>query len=97
MWFAGLLGGLISIAGTLAGRVLIGLGISVVTYSGMAASLSWLKSQAVVAILGLPPSVVGMLSALKVGQAISIVFSAILARQVIQGLSGDALKKWVIK
>lgn len=97
MWFAGLLGGLISIAGTLAGRVLIGLGISVVTYSGMAASLTWLKSQAVVAILGLPPPVVGMLSALKVGQAISIVFSAILARQVIQGLSGDALKKWVIK
>lgn len=97
VFLASLLGGLIQIAGTLAGRVLIALGISVATYSGMSSTLTWLKTQAVSSIAGLPPEVVGMLSTMKVGQCLSIVFSAIVARQVQQGLTGDTLKKWVLK
>jgi len=91
------LGGLIQICGSLVGRVLVALGLSVVTYSGLSVSINYLKSQAVAAALGLPPDVVGMLSVLKVGSSLSIITSAILARLLITGLTGDTVKKWVLK
>ena len=94
---ASLLGGLIQISGSIAGRVLLALGISVLTYTGTNAALEFLKTQAVQAITGLPVQVVGMLSTMKVGQCISIIFSAIVARQIQQGLQGDTVKKWVMK
>lgn len=92
-----LLGGLINIAGYLAGRVLIGLGIGVVTYAGFKFGLDALKADAVAALLGLPPNVLDILGVLKVGVCISIVTSAVAARLVINGLSGDTFKRWVLK
>lgn len=94
---ASLLGGLIQIAGTVAGRVLIGLGIGVVTYTGLSTSLDWLKSAALDQLDGLPSDLVGLMAYLKIGVCINIVTSAIAARAVIQGLTGDTLKKWVLK
>jgi hypothetical protein len=90
-------GMLINLVGTLVGRVLIALGISVVTYSGLSFTLDWMKGQAVAALGGMPSEVIGMMSTMKVGVAISIVTSALLARQVLNGLSGDTMKKWVGK
>lgn len=92
-----IMGALLQIVGSLVGRVLVALGLSVVTYTGMSVTLNWLKSQAVTAALGLPADVIGMLSVMKVGTSISIIFSAMLARLVVTGLSGDAVKKWVLK
>lgn len=92
-----IMGALIQIVGSLVGRVLVALGMSVVTYTGMSVTLTWLKSQAVTAALGLPPDVIGMLSVMKVGTSISIIFSAMLARLVVTGLQGDTVKKWVLK
>lgn len=94
---ASLLGGLITISGSIAGRVLLALGISVLTYTGTNAALDFLKVQAVASLSALPVQVVGMLAVMKVGQCISIVFSAIVARQVQQGLTGDSFKRWVLK
>jgi len=86
---------LINLVGTLAGRVLIALGIGVATFTGVNASLTWLKDQAVSSIASLPPEVMGMLGTMKVGVAISIVTSAITARLILNGLSGDTFKRWV--
>lgn len=97
VFLTSLLGGLIGISGSIAGRVLLALGISVLTYTGTNAALDFLKTQAVSAFSGLPSQVIGMLAVMKVGQCISIIFSAIVARQVQQGLSGDTVKKWVLK
>jgi len=97
VFISAILGGLIQITGSLVGRVLVALGLSTVTYSGMSTTLTWLKSQAVTAALGLPPDVIGMLSVMKVGTSISIIFSAMLARLVVTGLQGDTVKKWVLK
>lgn len=94
---ASLLGGLIQIAGTVAGRVLIGLGLGVVTYTGLSTSLDWLKAQALAQLTGMPADLVGLLAFLKVGVCINIVTSAIAARAVINGLTGDTLRKWVLK
>lgn len=95
VWAIGSL--LVSLAGSLAGRVLIGLGIGVVTYTGMSTSLNFLKTQAVNAFHQLPPEVLGMLGVLRVGQCISIVSSAMVARLVINGVQSDTFKRWVLK
>jgi len=97
-WLVGaLLSGLLQIVGSLVGRVLVSLGAAVITYTGFSGTLNWLKSSAVTAALGLGPEIVGMLSVLKVGTSISIIFSAMLARLLVTGLTGDTVKKWVTK
>lgn len=90
-----LLGGLINIAGTIAGRVLIGLGISAVTYTGLSASLDWLRDSAVVQLLALPPAVLGVLSIMKVGSALSVIMSATAVKLTLDGISGSTFKRWV--
>lgn len=91
---ASLLGGLVNIAGTLVGRVLIALGISVVTYSGMSASLEWLRAGAVASFGGLPANVLGIMALLKVGECVSMVFSAITVRLTLSGLANGTIKQW---
>ena len=96
--FIAAIGGmLINLVGTLAGRVLIALGISVVTYTGITVTLDFLKGQAISAFGGLPVGVFAILGILKVGQCISIVTSAIAAKLLLDGLTGDTFKRWVGK
>lgn len=87
--------GLLHLVGSMAGRVLVALGIGVVTYTGINASLDFAKGQALQALQS--TDWVYLLGYLKVGVAINIVFSAILARAIIQGLQGDTVKRWVMK
>lgn len=96
--FLAALGGMfLNIAGSLVLRVLVSLGIGVVAYKGLSVTLGWLKAQAVSSISGLSGDILGMLATMKVGNAVSVVFSAMLARMVINGLSGDTVKRWVTK
>ena len=97
VFIAAIGGMLIQLVGTLAGRVLIALGISVITYTGITVTLDELKSQAISAFISLPPGVFSILGILKVGQCISIITSAVAAKLVIDGLSGDTMKKWIHK
>lgn len=97
VFIAAIGGMLINLVGTLVGRVLIALGISVVTYTGISTTLDFLKAQAIGAFAGLPSEVFGLLGILRVGQCISIVTSAIAAKMVIDGVTSDTFKKWVHK
>ncbi len=92
-----LLRGLLLLTGSIAGRALVALGIGVVTYTGMNASLTWLKGQAISALQGMGGEYVALLSHMKVGVCISIVTSAILARALVNGVQSDTVKRWVIK
>lgn len=83
-----LLGGLIASVPSMVGQLLVGLGVAAITYTGMDATLTWLKSGVVTALLGLPPDVVGMLSLMQVGSCISMVFSAFFVRLSLLGLKG---------
>jgi hypothetical protein len=94
---ASLLGGLINIAGTLAGQVLIGLGISVLTYTGIDTTLTWVKGEALTSLNGLPVEVIGMLSAMGVGEFINILTSAMTVRLTLDGLTAGTMKSWVKK
>lgn len=85
---------LVRIAGSFAAQMLVGIGVAVVTYTGLDVTLDWLKSQAVTAILGLDPQIVGLLGVMKVGQCISIVTSAIVMRMTLQGFKNGTFKTW---
>lgn len=96
--FVAAIGGmLINLVGTLVGRVLVALGISVVTYTGLTATLDAIKADAISSFTALPPEMMAIIGLMKVGVCISIVTSAIAARMVINGLTGDTFKRWVHK
>lgn len=95
LFVAALLGGLINVAGTIAGRVLLGLGFAAITYTGVASSIGWLKSQAITAFAGLPAQALGMMATMKIGESISILISALLVRQLLSGLTSDSIKRLV--
>lgn len=96
--FVAALGGmLLSLVASLTGRVLVALGIGVVTYTGLNMSLDLIKGQAVSAFFALPADVISIIALLKVGVCINIVTSAIAVRLVLSGLTGDTFKKWVHK
>lgn len=96
--FVAAIGGmLLNIVGSIVGRVLVALGMGVVTYTGLNAGLDALKMQAIGTFQGLPPEVFGMLAMLKVGVAINIVTSAIAARLLLNGLTSDTFKRWTLK
>lgn len=92
-----LLRGLLWVSGSIAGQVLLRLGIGVVTFTGTNASLAWLKSQAVSALQGMGADYIALLSYMKVGVCISIITSAIVARAVMSGVTSDTVKRWVMK
>ena len=97
VFLAALGGVLINIVGTIVGRVMIALGIGVVTYTGVGASIDFLKAQAISNFNSLPSEVYSILAMLKVGSAINIIVSAIMARLVLDGVTSDTFKRWVIR
>lgn len=97
-WLAGLIAGAFyQIVGSLIAKALAALAVGVVTYTGVSASINWLKSGAVSALLALPPDVVAMLSLMRVGTCVNMVFSAIVMRLAFTGMSSDTVKRWVKK
>lgn len=93
VFLAALGGMLLNIAGSLAGQVLISLGISVVTYKGMEMVLDKLVVGALQAFDGLPFELVALLSFMKVGVAINIITSAVAVRLTLSGMTG-AVKRF---
>jgi len=92
-----LLGGLVSAAGTLVGRVLISLGVSYVVLTGVDASINYAKAEVFAGLSGAPATIVAVFSALKVGTVLNILFSALVGRMVVAGLTNGSLKRMVLK
>lgn len=97
-WIAAiLLRGLMWVASSVVGQALVGLGIGVVTYTGTKVLLASYKAQAVAAFIGLGPDVLGLLGVLKVGQCISILFSALAIKAGVNGARSDVVKRFIKK
>lgn len=95
-FIAALVGGFIQAAGTMVGRVMIALGFSYATYSGLDASLSWMKDQISSSFGGVSSQALDVLGAANVGSAVAVVVSAISARMILTGLV-DGAKRLVVK
>lgn len=94
---AALLGGLISIAGTIAGRVLVGLGFAIVSYSGVSAVVDQLVGQLNVSLAGLPQLALQILVVAKVPEALNLMISSLVARATLDGLNSDVIKRLVLR
>jgi hypothetical protein len=90
-----LMGAAITSAGSWVMQALVSLGIGLVTYEGLSVTIESFKTGAVSALVGLPPEVVSMLSLMRVGTCISMVFSAFAIRMGIQGMTGAKFKRFV--
>jgi hypothetical protein len=97
LFLAALLGGLVQAAGSIVGRVLIALGIGYVSYTGINALLTVIKAQVIAQLAGAPATIVSIMGLLKIDVAVSIIFSALAARLVIQGLTSDKVTRMVVK
>ena len=97
LWVAAIVGGLIQVAGTLVGKVLLSLGIGYITYTGVDTGIAWAKVQFIANVSGLPADAVQIMGVLKIGTAVSILSSALLARMTLAGLTSGSFKKMVVK
>lgn len=97
LFIAAFIGALISAAGTIVGQILISLLVGFVTYTGVSDFLAILKSDCLAQFQNLPPMVSQGLGMLKVDVDISMLFSALTARLVLNGLTNGSIKKMVFK
>jgi hypothetical protein len=97
LFFAALIGALVSAAGSIAGRALVSLGFGAVVYTGVNASITWARDYAVAHVLAAGSSVVQIAGVLHVGVCISMLVGAITSRLLINGLTNGALKKFGMK
>lgn len=92
-----LLGGVLTLAGSMVGRVLIALGMSYVTYSGFDLAIGWLLTEIKTNIASMPGEVVSFLAWCWVDKAIGVIFSAYSAAMVVKLAGGSSLTKLVVK
>lgn len=97
LWVAAIIGGLVQAAGTLVGRVLVSLGIGFTVYSGVSASIGWAKTQVLQNISAAGAVVVQVMGLAQIGTAISILFSALTARMILQGLQPDGTLRRMVQ
>jgi hypothetical protein len=94
---AWILGGLVQVAGTIVGKVLLSMGIGFVAYSGVDASFEWATAQFTSGMSGMPAIGLQIAGLLKVGVCVSMLVSALTVRLVMSGLTGGTLKAMVVK
>jgi hypothetical protein len=92
-----LINALIAIAGTIAGRVLLALGMGYVSYTGISFLLDGIKALVVGQLQSAPSNMVVVMSLLKIDVCINILFSALAARWALQGLASGKVTRMVIK
>jgi hypothetical protein len=92
-----LLGGLLTIAGSVVGRVLLALGMGFVTYSGFDVGVAWLLDQIKGNIGQMGADTVNFLAFMWVDKAIGLVFSAYSAALVVKMAGSTKLTKLVTK
>lgn len=92
-----LLGGLLTICGSLVGRVLLALGIGYVTFKGFDLLIGWLLNSIKGNIGQMPAEIVSFLAWLWVDKAIGMVFSAYSAAVVIKMAGSTQITKMVTK
>jgi len=94
---AGALGGVfLSLVAGFVGRVLASLGVSLVSFYGITRALDFLKELIDSSLSGLPAEMLAVMSMLKIGLVLSMLFSAFTGSMLLNGLKSDTFKKMVL-
>lgn len=97
LWVAALVGGLIQVAGTLVGKVLLSLGIGYAVFSGVDTSITFARDFVLARISAQSAQTVAVASTIQVGTFVSMICSALVTRLTLNGLTGGTIKKMVFK
>ncbi|MEK7882965.1 DUF2523 domain-containing protein [Methyloversatilis sp. NSM2] len=89
-------GWLLLAVNSLVGRVLIGLGLGLVTYNALDPLLNELRDRFFSELYGVPADVLGFVGLLKIGEAVQIIFAALVTKLFTVAAQG-AIKRWVVK
>lgn len=93
-----LLGGLLRVAGSLVGRVLLALGFGFVEYTGVSYLIDQAKTSALSMVSSVGTSMLAEWAGfLRLDQHISIVISAIGVKVLLNSLGGDKMRRLVQK
>lgn len=89
-------GALLFIIGHIVFKVLVSLGVAVVTYYGVSTAIDWMMARALAELRGLPAEMVGLLAYMQVGVCLSMLSSAIAMRAALNFNAVDTIKRLVI-
>lgn len=92
-----LIGGLLTVCGSMVGRVLLALGMGYVTYSGFDLTIGWLLAQIKANFSAMPLQVVNFLAFLWVDKAIGMIFSAYSAALLVKLGGSGKLTRLITK
>jgi hypothetical protein len=96
--FIGLLwGALLQLVGSLVGRVLLAIGVGFVAYTGITSGLSYLSNLVQSNVGSAGVLVVQALGLIQFDIVVGILFGAVTAKFVLNGLSGGSIKKMSLK
>lgn len=87
---------LLTITTSLVGRVLLALGLGLVTYNALDPLLEQFQANYFNQLVGLPADILGFVGLLRLGDAVQIIFAALATRLFMAGVNG-AIKRWVVK
>lgn len=91
------LGGvLLTITGSIVGRVLLALGFGLVTYTGSQLAIDALLVQIKSNFAGMPVDILNLLAFFWVDRAIGLMFSTLNACLLVKLAGSTTLKKWVV-
>lgn len=96
LFLAALIGALATALGSLAGRVLIALGIGFVTYKGVDVAITTVKNNVISSVNGLPAQALNLFGYLWFDKALTIIFSAVVVALSMR-LLGGSVKRMVAK
>lgn len=95
LWLNSLAGVMVALVGTLIGRILLGLGISAVTFVGVSIMLDQLKMLVLDQVSGIGGVAGAFVLMLHVPDALNLILSAALAKYTLGGLMpGGSIYKW---
>lgn len=89
-------GALLYVIGHIVFKVLVGLGLAVVTFVGVSSSMDWIINYGIQHLRGLPAEIIGLLAYMKVGVCISMLTSAIALRAALTFSGVDTIKRFVL-
>lgn len=92
-----IMGGLLTICGSLVGRVLLALGIGYVTFKGFDLTITWLLTQIKSNFSGMNSEVLSFLGWLWIDKAIGMIFAAYNAALLVKMAGGANITKMVTK
>jgi Protein of unknown function (DUF2523) len=91
------IGALVRAVGPLVTQVLLSLGLSFASYTGIDFAITEAKARALSALAGNGQLFLQFAGVFQIGTAINIITSAFIARTVLQGIVGGKLTKMVTK